>query len=123
MGHSFGGYFSLYALLNQVDNNRSTFENIASASPSLWYNNYYLYQLTAKLQSRKTPSPLNLYLTAGGLEDPTWNINPLKKLSTDITSAHLLNLKVHQAIYIDLDHMDVAMITFSRALQSFYKSN
>lgn len=122
MGHSFGGYFSLYALLNQVENNQNTFKNIASASPSLWYNNYYLNQLTAKLQSRKTPSPLNIYLTAGGLEDPTWNINPLKKLSTDISNAHLPNLNVHQAIYTDLDHMDVAIITFSRALQEFYKS-
>lgn len=123
MGHSFGGYFSLYALLNQVENNQDTFRNIASASPSLWYNNYYLNQLTAKLQSRKKPSPLNIYLTAGGLEDPTWNINPLKKLSTDLTNAHLQNLNVHQAIYTDLDHMDVAMITFSRALQEFYKKN
>jgi predicted alpha/beta superfamily hydrolase len=123
MGHSFGGYFSLYALLNQVESNRDTFKNIASASPSLWYNNYYLNQLAAKLQTRKTQSPLNIYLTAGGLEDPTWNINPLKKLSTDITNAHQSNLKVHQVIYTDLDHMDVGMITFSRALQEFYKTN
>ncbi|WP_158561221.1 alpha/beta hydrolase [Emticicia sp. C21] len=123
MGHSFGGYFSLYALLNQIESNQTTFKNIASASPSLWYNNYYLNQLTAKLQSKKTPDSLNIYLTAGGLEDPTWNINPLKKLSTDITNAHVSNLNVHQAIYTDLDHMDVAMITFSRALQEFYKKN
>lgn len=122
MGHSFGGYFSLYALLNQIENNQTTFKNIASASPSLWYNNYYLNQLTAKRQNRKTANPLNIYLTAGGLEDPTWNINPLKKLSSDITNAHLPNLNLHQAIYTDLDHMDVAMITFSRALQKFYKS-
>lgn len=122
MGHSFGGYFSLYALLNQIESYQATFKNIASASPSLWYNNFYLNQLTAKLQSRKTPSSLNIYLTAGGLEDPTWNINPLKKLSTDITNTHLPNLNLHQAIYTDLDHMDVAMITFSRALQEFYKS-
>ncbi len=121
MGHSFGGYFSLYALLNQAENNQATFKNIASASPSLWYNNFYLNQLTKKLQDRKTQSPLNLYLTAGGLEDPTWNTNPLKKLSADIDKAHLQNLNVHQSIYNDLDHMDVAMITFTRALQEFYK--
>ncbi|RYU94501.1 alpha/beta hydrolase [Emticicia agri] len=123
LGHSFGGYFSLYALLNQIENNQTTFRNIGSASPTLWYNNYYLNQLTAKLQNRKTTNPLSIYLTAGGLEDPTWNINPVKKLSTDITNAKLPNLNLHQAIYTDLDHMDVAMITFSRALQGFYKKD
>lgn len=121
MGHSFGGYFSLYALLNQAENNQAIFKNIASASPSLWYNNFYLNQLTKKLQDRKTQSPLNLYLTVGGLEDSTWNINPAKRLADDISKTHLPNLNLHYTAYNDLDHMDVAMISFSRALQEFYK--
>jgi predicted alpha/beta superfamily hydrolase len=121
LGHSFGGYFSLYALLNQVKNNQSTFKNIASASPSLWYNNFYLNQLTLKLQSRKTQNPLNLYLTVGGLEDSTWNINPAKKLADDISKTHLKNLNLHYSVFNDLDHMDVAMISYSKALQEFYK--
>lgn len=122
MGHSFGGYFSLYALLNQVESNQDTFKNIASASPSLWYNNFYLNQLSATLKNRKNQNHLNLYLTVGGLEDPTWNINPAKKLADDISKARLTNLNLHYSTYNDLDHMDVAMITFSRALQEFYKS-
>ena len=121
MGHSFGGYFSLYALLNQAENNQTTFKNIASASPSLWYNNFYLNQLPEKLRDRKTQNPLKLYLTVGGLEDPTWNINPAKKLADAISNVHLKSLNLHYTSYNDLDHMDVAMISFTRALQEFYK--
>ncbi|GAB3516814.1 alpha/beta hydrolase [Emticicia fontis] len=123
MGHSFGGYFSLYALLNQTENNQTTFKNIASASPSLWYNNYYLNQLTEKLKNRKTQNQLNLYLTVGGLEDPTWNINPTKKLADAIFNTHQPNLNLHYTSYNDLDHMDVAMISFTKALQAFYRNN
>ena len=123
MGHSFGGYFSLYALLNQVENNQNTFKSIGSASPSLWYNNFYLNQLSEKLRNRKAQTPINLYITVGGLEDPKWNINPAKKLADDISGLHLKNLNLHYTAYSDLDHMDVAMTTFSRALQEFYKKN
>ena len=50
--HSFGGYFSLYALLNQLQTNRNDFKNFVAASPSLWYNNFYLNQLTGLLKSK-----------------------------------------------------------------------
>lgn len=123
MGHSFGGYFSLYALLNQSESNQATFKNIASASPSLWYNNFYLNQLSATLKNRKNQNHLNLYLTVGGLEDPTWNINPAKKLADEISKAQQPNLNLHYTVYNDLDHMDVAMISFTKALQEFYKKN
>ncbi|MBA4852152.1 alpha/beta hydrolase [Emticicia sp. BO119] len=121
MGHSFGGYFSLYALLNQAENNQTTFRNIASASPSLWYNNFYLSQLSEKLQNRKTGNPLNVYMTVGGLEDPKWNINPAKKMADELSRVDGLNM--HYTVYNDLEHMDVAMITFSRALHAFYKTD
>lgn len=121
LGHSFGGYFSLYALLNQIESKRSTFKSIASASPSLWYNNFYLNQLTEKLQNRSTKDSLNLFLTVGGSEEQTWNIAPVQKLAANIRKAPVENLAFQEHIYNDLEHMDVALISFTKALQAFYK--
>jgi len=121
LGHSFGGYFSLYALLNQIESKRSTFKSIASASPSLWYNNFYLNQLTEKLQNRSTKDSLNLFLTVGGSEEQTWNVAPVQKLAASIRKAPVENLAFQEHIYNDLEHMDVALISFTKALQAFYK--
>ena len=121
LGHSFGGYFSLYALLSQIESNRSTFKNIASASPSLWYNNFYLNQLTEKLQNRKTQDSLNLFLSVGGSEEPTWNVTPVQKLAASIKKVPIQQMSFQEHIYNDLEHMDVAMISFTKALQAFYK--
>jgi predicted alpha/beta superfamily hydrolase len=121
LGHSFAGYFSLYALLNQIDNNKPVFQNFASASPSLWYNNFYLNQLTDKLKNRNNRDTLNIFMTAGGLEDSIWSIAPVKKLGSNILSADIKDIKFQYKVYSDLEHMDVAPITFTKALQAFYK--
>jgi len=120
LGHSFGGYFSLYALLNQINNNKTVFTNFASASPSLWYNNFYLNQLTDKLKNRNNRDTLNIFMTVGGLEDSTWSIAPVKKLGNSILNADVEDIKFQYKVYSDLAHMDIATITFTKALQSFY---
>lgn len=122
LGHSFGGYFSLYALLNQINNGKTVFTNFASASPSLWYNNFYLNQLTSKLKIRNSRDTLNIFMTVGGLEDSIWNIAPVKKLGDSILNADVKDIKFQYKVYSDLSHMDIAIITFTKALQSFYKS-
>jgi predicted alpha/beta superfamily hydrolase len=123
VGHSFGGYFSLYALLNQIDNNKTVFKNFASASPSLWYNNFYLNQLVDKLKNRNNRDTLNIFMTVGGLEDSTWNIAPVRGLGNNILSANIKDIKFQYKVYSDLEHMDVATITFTKALQSFYRQD
>jgi predicted alpha/beta superfamily hydrolase len=120
LGHSFGGYFTLYALLNQIENNKSVFTNFAAASPSLWYSKFYLNQLTNKLKSRGTTDTLNVFATVGGLENTEWDITPGTKLSENIANAKLKAVKFQHKIYSNLGHMDVSTITFIQALQTFY---
>lgn len=120
LGHSFGGYFTLYALLNQVENNKTVFTNFAAASPSLWYSNFYLNQLTDKLKSRGTTDTLNVFATVGGLENTEWDITPGTKLSENIVKAKLKAVKFQHKVYSNLGHMDVSTITFIQALQTFY---
>ena len=118
LGHSFAGFFSLFALLNQVENNNTIFKNFAAASPSLWYNNFYLNQLKEKLKNRTNRDTLNVFTTVGGLENAEWDIGPGKKLADSISN--IKDIKFQHKVYSDLGHMDVATISFVKALQEFY---
>lgn len=120
LGHSFGGYFTLYALLNQAENNKTVFTSFAAASPSLWYNKFYLNQLTDKLKNRGAADTLNVFVTVGGLENTEWDIAPGTKLAENIVNAKLKAVKFQHKVYSNLGHMDVSAITFIQALQAFY---
>ncbi|CAN5689323.1 alpha/beta hydrolase-fold protein [soil metagenome] len=120
LGHSFGGYFSLYAMLNQVGNNRNDFNNFISASPSLWYHDFYLKQLTGKLKERSNKDSLGLFMTVGGLEDATWSLQPVTDLSKAIKDSAIGNISFETQVYNSLEHMDVGMLSFIKGLQKFY---
>lgn len=120
-GHSFGGYFSLYALLNQVENKRSDFNNFIAASPSLWYHDFYLDRLSAQLKTMPANDTLHIFLSVGGSEDSTWSIEPVKKLAKSIEQGSFKNIQMDYKIYNNLGHMDVAQLSFIKGLQQFYK--
>jgi len=67
-GHSHGGLFTLYTLINQPQ----AFQNYLAASPSLWWNDRQLLAESDRLL--KNPArfkPTRLWLTVGGAEEPT----------------------------------------------------
>lgn len=70
LGHSFGGYFSLLALLTQVENKRNDFTGFVSASPSLWYNDYYLFKMLPVLKASDLKDTVNVFLSVGEKEEP-----------------------------------------------------
>ena len=98
LGHSFGGYFVLYSLLNQLNNKTRYFKKFISASPMLWYNNFYLNQLPQQLE--KNNEHLGIFMSVGQMEDSIWSVNPVKDLTTEIRKRNLdgLNLKVESTI-------------------------
>lgn len=121
LGHSFGGYFSLYALLEQVNKKRNDFKGFVSASPSLWYNNNYLFQLPAKLKSVTDKDSLQVFLSVGDLETPKeWTVQPVKNMSKQLDDAKLKNIRINTEIYTHLDHMDVGLISFIRGMEAMY---
>jgi uncharacterized protein len=121
LGHSFGGYFSLFALQQQVTEKRNDFKGFVSASPSLWYNNNYLFGLPGQLKSALLKDTLRVYLTVGALETPKeWTIQPVKNMSKQLNDNHVGNLKLSITVYNDLDHMDAGLISFVRGLEKMY---
>ena len=121
LGHSFGGYFVLYSLLNQLNNKTSYFKKFISASPALWYNNFYLNQLPQQLD--KNSEQLGLFISVGQMEDSIWSVNPVKDLTTEIRKRNLKGLQFKSRIYNHLDHMDVAVLSFTKGLQELASDN
>ena len=120
LGHSFGGYFSLLALLEQVETKRTDFTGFISASPTLWYNNNYLFNLTKKLNDSDLKDSLTIFLSVGAKEEPKWSVQPVKDFSKKLSDAHIKKIKSQVQIYSHLDHMDVGIISFIKGLEQIY---
>jgi uncharacterized protein len=117
LGHSFGGYFVLYSLLDQLENRKHDFKTFISASPTLWYNNFYLNKLPGQLKTKT--DTLNLFISVGALEDPTWSVKPVTDLSAEIEKASIKEIIFKSRVYNHLDHMDMGILSFTKGLQDF----
>lgn len=120
LGHSFGGYFSLYALLEQLNQQQHYFNSFIAASPTLWYHDHYLFQLPNKLSDTRLQDSLSLFLSVGGLEEPTWSIQPVKRFAKNFADHPIAHFKTKYLFYEPLDHMDVGLISFIQGLEMIY---
>lgn len=118
LGHSFGGYFTMYALLKQAQSGQQIFKNFIAASPSLWYHDFYLKQLENQLAAANPKDSLLLFMSAGGLENSQWDIKPNSELRDKLDKVGTITVK--GAIYSTMDHMDTGQFTFVKGLQAAY---
>lgn len=119
LGHSFGGYFTLYSLLAQTTDKRGEFNNFIAASPSLWYHDFYLNQLPETLATSTQKDTTHIFMSVGGAENPVWDIKPVISLTDKLKRNNLL--VVRGGVYPQLDHMDTGQLSFLKALQAFYR--
>ncbi|MCS3552720.1 MULTISPECIES: alpha/beta hydrolase [unclassified Sphingobacterium] len=120
LGHSFGGYFSLLALLTQVEDRRNDFSGFVSASPSIWYNDYYLFKLSQVLKASALKDSVNVFLSVGDKEEPKWSVQPIKDLSKKLADPEIKKVITDVEIYSHLDHMDVGLVSFIKGLEKIY---
>ncbi|MCL7987828.1 alpha/beta hydrolase-fold protein [Sphingobacterium sp. lm-10] len=113
MGHSFGGYFSLYAYLRQAELKRQDFAGFLSASPSLWYHDFYLSKLLTKQLS--VSGDQEIFLTVGGQEDAEWGLKPFDQIVQGLEEL-TASQNLHSQVYTGLGHMDVALISFLQGI-------
>ncbi|MES2764178.1 MAG: alpha/beta hydrolase-fold protein [Bacteroidota bacterium] len=122
MGHSLGGYFTLYAFQQALRNNRICFKDYVSASPSLHYCDKYLMTQFEDMTDIKNEKQQNLYVSFGGREDGEDgetgtdgidNFNFLiKLLNKQFKNIHL----VHE-LYPTYGHMETAVPSFMNGPQ------
>lgn len=120
LGHSFGGYFALYTLLNQTKRKTRDFQNFVAASPSVWYHNVYLNQLPAQLNTVNRADSVRLFVAVGGQENAQWDVKPVQTLITAIRQTG--NVGLAGGVYNQLGHMDTGQLSFVKGLQYFYQS-
>ncbi|PRY41834.1 hypothetical protein CLV58_10533 [Spirosoma oryzae] len=120
LGHSFGGYFALYTLLNQANRKTRDFQNFVAASPSVWYHNFYLNQLPTQLNTVNRADSVRLFITVGGQENAQWDVKPVQNLTTAIGQTG--NVGLAGGVYNQLGHMDTGQLSFVKGLQYFYQS-
>lgn len=119
LGHSFGGYFALYTLLSQAKTKSHDFQNFVSASPSLWYNNFYLNQMPTQLATLNKQDSTRLFLSVGGQENLQWDVKPVQALTKSIRKINMV--AVEGGVYPQLGHMDTGQLSFLKGLQYFYR--
>lgn len=125
-GHSLGGYFSAYALLQDLSGKINNFSGYISASPSIHYNNYYLLdkfkQTPQKIGQTKK---IKAYFTFGGLEEEENATDSSMKKQSSVSEQLSKYLGVKQSTYLiyksdifsNLRHMETQIPTFIKGLQ------
>jgi predicted alpha/beta superfamily hydrolase len=124
-GHSLGGYFVTYALLQDLSGKKNNFSGYIAASPSLHYNKYYLLnQFEETPQKIGQSKKIKAYFTFGGLEEEenATDSNMLKQSSVSEQLSKQLALKqsnylIYKSdIFSNLGHMDTQIPTFIKGL-------
>jgi len=120
-GHSLGGYFSLYYLLQSAEENKYTIKNIVSASPSLHYNNRYLFDWV-KNSKAVIHSSVKLYISmgSGDIADEE------SKGMLDVFEQQWINkkhpgLKLKKEEYSNFGHIDAALPGFIKGLSYVFE--
>lgn len=117
MGHSYGGYFTLFQMMNYID--APFFSNLASLSPVLWYGNENLFKMEADLDSAGTSFPFDLYLGVGNMEGVYFNAT-FDEFAERLAAHQLPDLNYLAERYSG-SHTFSAKAGFLNALQYFYE--
>jgi len=125
MGHSLGGYFTAYAMLQDLQGNSKGFSSYIAASPSIHFNKYYLLNRFEEIKVQSGSRKIKAYFTFGGLEDDEDKDDPgmmknkdvLSQLSTLFSNKHSNQLIFKSDMFSNLGHMDTQMPTFIKGLQ------
>jgi predicted alpha/beta superfamily hydrolase len=113
MGHSLGGYFVLYSLLKDMQAGPA-FDHYVAASPSLWYDNFYLIDQFKNL-SRFETKRRQVYLTRGELESDEDTQNKFQDFGQILLNNERIDSKIR--VYEGMEHMGTAIQSFEDGLE------
>jgi predicted alpha/beta superfamily hydrolase len=122
MGHSLGGYFTLYVLEEAINKKQDFFKNYVAASPSLDYCNQYIPKQFQKVTNYQDTIQRILFLSFGGREDSedggtgTAGIDNFNLFTELLSENRFKNIKVKSEVYPNFGHMETAIPTFMKAL-------
>lgn len=117
-GHSLGGYFALYQLLQQDFTN--PFDNIIAASPSLFWHEAYILDLEESYNSTNDTLDKKLVITMGDLEGVTMN-TLYDAMVEKIESRNYSGLQFSYKRFKNISHNNNPIISFEEGLSFILK--
>lgn len=126
MGHSLGGYFTLWALVEEWKSTTPAFTHYVAASPSLYYANEYVRRELATLPAPAAGSKRQVYLTFGARElgatvGGTATQAALQGLLAELSASRFTTLGMQHQVYPDYGHMETAVPTFIDGLKRLFR--
>lgn len=121
-GHSLGGSFGAWVLLSKPE----LFSSYILTSPSLWFKNYWIFDLEEKYKAKGKPLNANVYLATGSLEtikDGMYyemaddQVKFMKKLG----SRNYQGLTIKGEVVEGTDHHSTFPVGLSKGLMFVYK--
>jgi uncharacterized protein len=114
-GHSFGGLFAAYALLNSP----GTFQRYLMSSPSLAWDDGLLVRQAAGFASTGGPIRARIY-SAYGAEEPESGIAAWREFFAALESGAHPELSTRAVLVPDTDHMTIWPTAFVRGMAALY---
>jgi len=116
MGHSLGGYFTLFEMMNYID--EPIFDNVVAISPSLWWADSNLIKMEQEIFDINKDLPFNLYMSMGSIEGVLMN-SLFDELEYKLNTHNYpnLNFKIERS---STGHTNSAKIGFTNALKFLF---
>jgi non-heme chloroperoxidase len=119
-GHSLGGLFGLYALLE----GEGTFQRVIAGSPSIGWDDRVILETESAYAEDHDFLPAQLFLSSGFLEDNQEfgeSVADVKELVAILEARNYSGLQIKTAYFEDETHISVIPATISRGLRSVYE--
>ncbi len=119
VGHSFGGLFATYALLNRP----GLFQKFVIVSPSLWYDGGLMFRLEKKLTEKNRQLAARIYLAVGAREGNRGRpmVADLEKFAAALNSGRYPRLELRSEILPRETHNSVFPAALSNGLRFVHK--
>lgn len=113
-GHSLGGLFAAYCLLQKP----ALFQKYSINSPSLWWRQGEMAKQFASTATADTIINAQVFLSAGKAEGD-FMINPIDAFE-QVIMTNFPGIKMNYKIFDDETHLSVVPLTCTRTLKTFY---
>jgi len=120
-GASYGGYFTLYSVLQSYDLTKDIFENYVFASPTFLCSsdNKTLFDYEEIYYQNSQKLDINMYMTVGGLEGEYEFLEPFAEFDEIFKSRNYEGLNYITKIYEGKDHYTVSKPSMLDGFQLF----
>lgn len=120
VGHSFGGLFGLYVLMNHPN----SFDRFVIASPSLWWDNEVMMKFERLYAKKYTDLDKQLYISVASEEMKSGEqdiINSTQRFVDQLKRRNYANLKMKFQLFEGENHLSTLGLAIHKGLQFVFR--